>query len=105
MSLKIVRKQDRSKMADKISALTRRKNKEGGTKEERKKETRKEGRKKKKGRKKESILSAECERDTKNSVSSPTRIEPGSSLIHCLIVMVLLAKSLIGLYKNYRIVN
>jgi hypothetical protein len=82
MSLKEVRKQDRSKMADVIHALMRRKNKEGITREERIKEDeegktgRKEVRKKeKRKRKKENILSAECERDTKNSVSSPTGIE------------------------------
>ena len=51
------------------------------------------------------MLSAKCEGDTENSVSSPTGIEPGSSRIQCSIVMVLLAKSLIRLYKNYRIVN
>lgn len=88
-------------MTEVIDVLKRRKNKEGVTK---KRKT--EGsRRMKKGRKKERKYFVCSVKEIRRTVSSPTGIEPGSSLIQGWIVIVLLTKPLIRLYKNYRILN
>jgi hypothetical protein len=63
----------------------------------------KEGRKKE--RKKERKYFVCSVKEIRRTVSSPTGIEPGSSLIQSWIVIVLLTKPLFELHKNYRILN